>query len=418
MSARVSKKAPKDANAPKKPLSSYFMFTRDRRAALKAENPDMKVTELTKVMSAEWKALDAAAKQRYADEAAAAKSAYAVKWAEYQKTSEFGKHMLKVREWKAQSVAAGGDFKATKKPKDEKAPKRPQTAYFLFTAAERAAVKAAQPELKVTQIAKELGKRWKALSDADKAPFVAKAAAAKKAYDAQLATYKQSADFAAHEQAIDDWKRGEKAGKAQAAGNAPKVTLPRKPKDANCPKRPQSAYFFFTASRRAELSAAHPDKKITEIAKLMGAEWKALSEDDRAPFAAQAAKAKAAYAPKMEAYAGSAEQKAFKLKLQEWSDECDRRRQKALAKMDKQMADLEVSKKKAKKEKAKGKGKAAATKKGKGKGRGKKFAAESSSDESDSDDESDSSSGSEDSSSGSESGSDESSSEEESSYSD
>merc|ERR1719204_1436720 len=211
MSARVSKKAPKDANAPKKPLSSYFMFTRDRRVALKAENPDMKVTEL-----------------------------------------------------------------------------------------------------KVTQIAKELGKRWKALSDADKAPFVAKAAAAKKAFDAQLATYKQSADFAAHEQAIDDWKRGEKAGKAQAAGNAPKVTLPRKPKDANCPKRPQSAYFFFTASRRAELSAAHPDKKITEIAKLMGAEWKALSEDDRAPFAAQAAKAKAAYGPKMEAYAGS------KLKLQEW----------------------------------------------------------------------------------------------------
>merc|ERR1719204_2394698 len=357
-----------------------------------AENPDMKVTELTKVMSAEWKALDAAAKQRYVDEAAAAKSAYAVKWAEYQKTSEFGKHMLKVREWKAQSVAAGGDFKATKKPKDEKAPKRPQTAYFLFTAAERAAVKAAQPELKVTQIAKELGKRWKALSDADKAPFVAKAAAAKKAYDAQLATYKQSADFAAHEQAIDDWKRGEKAGKAQAAGNAPKVTLPRKPKDANCPKRPQSAYFFFTASRRAELSAAHPDKKITEIAKLMGAEWKALSEDDRAPFAAQAAKAKAAYAPKMEAYAGSAEQKAFKLKLQEWSDECDRRRQKALAKKDK----------------ARGKGKAAAAKKGKGKGRGKKFVEESSSDES----------GSDDSSSGSESGSDDSSSEEESSYSD
>ena len=44
-----------------------------------------------------------------------------------------------------------------KKPKDEKAPKRAQTDYVLFTAPERAAVKAAH------QFAKELGKRWKAL---------------------------------------------------------------------------------------------------------------------------------------------------------------------------------------------------------------------------------------------------------------
>ena len=45
---------------------------------------------------------------------------------------------------------------------------RPQTAYFLFSAAERVAVKAAQPEPKAT-VAKELGRRWQALSAEGKA---------------------------------------------------------------------------------------------------------------------------------------------------------------------------------------------------------------------------------------------------------
>jgi len=414
MSARVSKKAPKDANAPKKPLSSYFLFTRDRRASLKAEQPDAKITELTKALGAEWKALDAAAKQKYVEEAASAKTAYAVKWAEYQKTSEFGRHTLRVAEWKAargEADAKGGAYKATKKPKDEKAPKRPQTAYFLFTAAERAAVKAAQPELKVTQVAKELGRRWKALDEAAKAPFVAQAAAAKAAHAAQLAAYKESADFAAHEAALAAWKRGEKHAKAAAEGKAPKVSLPRKPKDANAPKRPQSGYFLFTATRRAALSAAHPDKKITEIAKLLGAEWKALSEADKEPFMAQAVKSKAAHAAKMEAYAGSAEQKAFAAQLQQWEEECERRRQKALAKMDKQMADLEVSKQKKKQQAAAAKAAKAAGQlhSQKKKGSRKKFVDDSESDESESDSES-ASSRSFSSSSGSDMSSDDSSS--------
>jgi len=360
MSARVSKKAPKDVNAPKKPLSSYFMFTRDRRSALKASQPDAKITELTKIIAVEWKALDAATKEKYAAEAAQAKAQYAVKWSEYQKTAEFGKYTLQLAAWKAQrgeadakTSAKGGvsNFKPTKKPKDAKAPKRPQTGFFLFAAAERAAVKAAQPELKVTQISKELGRRWQALSAEEKAPFEAQAAAAKEAYAVQLREYKQSADFAAHEAAVAAWKRSEKAAKAAAqgkdAGPQLKVSLPRKPKDSKCPKRPQSGYFLFTATRRAELSAAHADKKMTDIAKLMGAEWKALSEEEKAPFQAQAAKEKEAYAAKMEAYKGSEEQQAYEAQVREWEAECARRRQKAMDKMDKKMAHLELSKQKA-----------------------------------------------------------------------
>jgi len=424
MSARISKKAPKDVNAPRKPLSSYFLFTRDRRASLKAEQPSLKTTEMAKVLSAEWKALDAAAKDKYTAEASQAKAEYATKLAEYKKTSEFGAFTLRLAEWKrAQSESAtatatakpsGKAFKATKKPKDAKAPKRPQTAYFLFTAARRAAVKEANPDAKVTEIAKLLGAEWKALSAEEKAPFVEKAETAKAAYTAAMATYKGSADFAAHEETVAAWARNEKRGKAEAEGKLPKVSLPRKPKDANRPKRAPTAYFLFTAERRAAVSAANPEAKITQIAKLMGAEWKALSEEEKAPFVEKAEKAKAASAAKMEAYKGSAEEKAFEAQLREWEAECERRRQAAMAKMDRQMAKLEVSKAKAKEAKEAAK-EAEAMRKIKS---NRKFVDDSDSESDDSDSESMSESSSSGSESSSASRSYSSSSEEDSSYSD
>jgi len=342
----------------------------------------------------------------------------------YKKTSEFGKFTLKLAEWKQANservgsgdvdMKSGKPFKATKKPKDEKAPKRAQTAYFLFTASRRASLKAANPEMKVTQLAKLMGAEWKALSEDAKKPFTAEAAKAKETYTAAMATYRGSDDFAAHEEAIAAWKRNEKRSKAEAEGTAPKVSLPRKPKDANKPKGAQTGYFLFTASRRAALTAENPSMKITQIAKLMGAEWKELSDDDKAPFMAAAAKAKTASAAKMEAYRGSDEEKAFAAQLKEWEAECERRKAAALEKMEKKVAkmDLEVAKKN-KKGKQTAKGKKAAKK---GKGRGKKFEESSSEDESGSESESESESGSESSSDeGSSSGADSSSEEESSS---
>ena len=36
---KTSAKAKKDPNAPKKPLSSYFLFAAEQRASIKASNP-------------------------------------------------------------------------------------------------------------------------------------------------------------------------------------------------------------------------------------------------------------------------------------------------------------------------------------------------------------------------------------------
>ena len=61
--------------------------------------------------------------------------------------------------------------RANKPKKDPNAPKRPLTAYFFFINENRAKVKEANPDLKLTQISTELGKRWQGMALKEKAKF-------------------------------------------------------------------------------------------------------------------------------------------------------------------------------------------------------------------------------------------------------
>lgn len=74
-------KAAKDSNALKKPLSSYLLFSMEKRAEVKEKNPDAKFGDMAKLLSAQWKALSAEDKKVYEDKAAAAKLEYEQKLA-------------------------------------------------------------------------------------------------------------------------------------------------------------------------------------------------------------------------------------------------------------------------------------------------------------------------------------------------
>merc|ERR1719361_3034495 len=73
--------------------------------------------------------------------------------------------------------------------KDPNAPKRPLSAYFIFMGEKRAEVKAANPNDKIGDIAKKMGKMWQELDEKAKAPYQKKAEAAKKKYADEMAAY-------------------------------------------------------------------------------------------------------------------------------------------------------------------------------------------------------------------------------------
>ena len=50
-----SKKASKDPNAPKRPLSAFFIFSQDERPDIKKKSPSLSVGDISKEIGARWK---------------------------------------------------------------------------------------------------------------------------------------------------------------------------------------------------------------------------------------------------------------------------------------------------------------------------------------------------------------------------
>lgn len=65
--AAKGKKAPAKKDGPKKPKSGFMFYSQERRVTLKAEQPDLSITDASKVIGAEWKALSDHDKQKYMD---------------------------------------------------------------------------------------------------------------------------------------------------------------------------------------------------------------------------------------------------------------------------------------------------------------------------------------------------------------
>lgn len=68
------------------------------------------------------------------------------------------------------------------------------------------------------------------------------------------------------------------------------------------PKKALSAFMYFTQAKRAETREAHPGITFGEIAKIMGAMWKDMSEADRKPYVDLAEADKVRYAGEMKVY--------------------------------------------------------------------------------------------------------------------
>ncbi|KAF1959934.1 Non-histone chromosomal protein 6 [Byssothecium circinans] len=76
-----------------------------------------------------------------------------------------------------------------KKKKDPNAPKRGLSAYMFFANDQRDKVREDNPGIKFGEVGKMLGEKWKALSEKQRQPYEAKAAADKKRYEEEKVAY-------------------------------------------------------------------------------------------------------------------------------------------------------------------------------------------------------------------------------------
>ena len=75
----------------------------------------------------------------------------------------------------------------------------------------------------------------------------------------------------------------------------PKGKGKKEKKDPLSPKKGLSSYMFFFKENRERIKSENPEAEFGEIGKLIGAEWKALDEDQKAVYEDMSEKDKARY---------------------------------------------------------------------------------------------------------------------------
>ncbi|CAD5195633.1 unnamed protein product [Musa acuminata subsp. malaccensis] len=87
----------------------------------------------------------------------------------------------------------------------------------------------------------------------------------------------------------------------ERTGKKPRKT--KADKDPNKPKRPPSAFFVFMEEFRKSFKEKNPNNKsVSVVGKAAGDKWKSLSEAEKAPYVAKAAKFKTEYTKKLASY--------------------------------------------------------------------------------------------------------------------
>jgi high mobility group protein B2 len=161
---KANQKPIKDPNAPKKPLSAYFLFSQEERLKVKAEFPDYSITEVAKELGRRWAVIDATLKQSYEQR--------------YQESRRLYEQAMQA-------------YKPQKKKKDPNAPKQPLSAYFIFSAEERLKVKGEHQSYSICEVAKELGRRWADMAPEVKQRYQQMAEEGRQKYDQEMAAYRQ-----------------------------------------------------------------------------------------------------------------------------------------------------------------------------------------------------------------------------------
>jgi nucleoid DNA-binding protein len=131
-------------------MNPYMAFSMEERKRIVAENPSMKsdIGGVAKLVGKAWGALSAEEKAKYAKKGASMKT----------KKSK-----------KAKKVVEEATGKKSKTRKSGK--KRALSGFMKFSMKERASVLKENPGIEFGAVGKELGKRWGALSDAEKKKF-------------------------------------------------------------------------------------------------------------------------------------------------------------------------------------------------------------------------------------------------------
>jgi len=193
-SSSPKEKKLKDENAPKRPKTAYLYFSEKVRPEIREENPELKMTEISKIIGEQWKQASPQSKLEYTKKADKDKARYKEEMEEYVRPSDEVLVDQKVNQKKTRGrKPSSGEEKKARKKKPDGAPKGAKSSYMYFCAAKRAEVKESFPDYKMTEISKELGRMWREdfHTDEDREEYVRLASQDKERYIQEKAEWEE-----------------------------------------------------------------------------------------------------------------------------------------------------------------------------------------------------------------------------------
>lgn len=129
-------------------MNPYIAFSMDERKKIVAENPSLKsdIGKVAKMVGERWRKLSDGEKAKFKGRAG-------------KKSTRKAKKVVEVDE---------GEVEVKKGKKAKRKGTRKLSGYMKFVQSERKNVMSANPKMAFGEVGKELGKRWRSLSDADK----------------------------------------------------------------------------------------------------------------------------------------------------------------------------------------------------------------------------------------------------------
>ncbi|KAI8378520.1 high mobility group box domain-containing protein [Blakeslea trispora] len=185
---------------------------------------------------------------------------------------------------------------------------RPPNAYLLFNKEMRRILKNQDPSMKVADISKEVGFRWKNMSKEQKEHYIIQANKLKeeqKALHPNAMYMRRSRAELVEAGKITKRSTKDKSGSLDSPSeqSPTRKKRPKRNKNSSTPKHPLSAYMWYLTEVRPETMRNFPGSNVGQISKLCADRWNSMTEEARLPWKKRAQLDKERYAREMQIYA-------------------------------------------------------------------------------------------------------------------
>jgi HMG (high mobility group) box len=330
-------------DAPVRPASAFAFFSNITRKTLKDSHPNTKATEQSKIIGQMWKDLSATDRKEYEDMHEQDRTRYELQMKKYQAAADKveieKKSLAKLYENRKQALAmewyeavlatqpkTAAASKVDKAKTEREPPKKPKTAFNIFCAERRESLsKSCDPSAKLDfgENMKLFSQEWSKL-DSTKAgkKKLAKyhdlASNDKERYNSELEQYNTDLAQDKASQIAEASRKMELERKlavktyaseiqAEAAAKEQRraAQIEKKEKKAQRdlePKRPKSAYIYFSMATREAVASEMPGASQASLMEALGRRWREASPDIKKRFEDMSAADKDRYKSEMDAF--------------------------------------------------------------------------------------------------------------------